>query len=494
MKSSTDPFIIISDSDSDLDSLPDIPDTSHIIVPQLKQTNSKSEVIVIKDEDPEDIMEITQNDSNHSSSISKIDITAEESELQSQIQQNIIKKCSFTPYLPQSPSLNMIKYGSSLRNQSPLSMKLICSHFEEKTTFANYTSYITDVLSNCKPDHSVSENLFNLLTTITGDKSIKIEESISLSFEISNLLNIICHRYPENIRFIWYELSEIARKNTVSLITLSFIVDISLSVFQSEISKHYPSKSYPTTCEVYKILANEEAHSSVKCIITLLTYCFEILPNNSSNESEILIHKLQKLLDISVCISLKSITMADHIAKQLVNLYNQLPCLKQRIRLMHSIKSELIMFKMVENILVLQYDNISLKWNDIPVTLLSVAECFFQALPKKNIICHSNLNDGIVKTLYQEQSCEELTAILYYTVTSLVLYYQRSSINITASTYLSPIKGLQYHLEGLYSQIELLKIHMNRLNPKLTTNTVFYFNMMDHISDYFNDDVVLSAF
>lgn len=446
MKSSGDHCIILSDSSSELSSLPDLDlaDLSDAEDPFLSRFNQPKSCKGTKI-DPDILIDIDDDSDNQENDIILIEDTNDdaknsfcsvpEREPNTNYiadvyvpRRNIIKKCLFVPYLFQSPSTGVIKYGKSLQLQSLLSMTLICSYIEEGTAFANYTSYITDVLYNCKPDISISKNLFKLLISINSDKSHKMNEFLHLSSsEICRLLYIICHRYPETIRFVWSEFLEIAKKTPVSLINLSLVVELSLSVFESELKEIVSSKIHETKkFQTYKILANEEAHSSVRCIITMLKYSFDILQKENSNLLEILIHKLQKLLEISVYISCKSISMAEHIANHLVGLYNNLPHLKHRIKLLRSVKSELIRFKMMENILVLHYNSITLQWDEMPVSFTSLAECFFQALPQKTIL---DTKCDIQIISYHEQSCEELIMIIYYTVNSYILYLQRKSSN-----------------------------------------------------------------
>ncbi|XP_014773677.1 uncharacterized protein LOC106871623 [Octopus bimaculoides] len=510
MKSSGDHCIILSDSSSEWSSLPDLTelsDTEDLFLSRFNQPKSCTGTkigpdFVIEVDDDSDNQEndvILIEDTNDDTKNSFCTIPERKPNTNCVVdayfpRQNIIKKCLFVPYLFQSPSTDVIKYGKSLQLQSLLSMTLICSYVEEGTAFANYTSYITDVLYNCKPDISVSKNLFKLLISINSDKSHKMNEFLHLSSsEIYRLLNVICHRYPENIRFVWSEFSEIAKATPVSLINLFLVVELCLSVFESELNEIVSSKTTEIKkFQTYKILANEEAHSSVRCIITMLKYSFNILQEESSDVLEILIHKLQKLLEISVYISCKSISMAEHVAKHLVSLYNNLPQLKYRIKLITSIKSELIRFKMMENILVLYYDSITLQWDDMPVSFTSLAECFFQALPRKNSMFSTYSDIEVIS--YHEQSCEELIMIIYYTVNSYILYLQRSELNPSSSIDETAEKRLQYYLGGVYSHIELLKIHMKELNPKFTENTNPYLLMMDHITDLLNEDVILSAF
>ncbi|CAI9717211.1 Hypothetical predicted protein [Octopus vulgaris] len=508
MKSSGDHCIILSDSSSEWSSLPDLTelsDTEDLFLPRFNQPKSCTGTKI----DPDFVIEV-DDDSDNQENVILIEDTNDDTKnsfcavperkpntncvADVYVPRRKIKKCLFVPYLFQSPSTDVIKYGKSLQLQSLLSMTLICSYVEEGTAFANYTAYITDVLYNCKPDISISKSLFKLLISINSDKSHKMNEFLHLSSsEICRLLNVICHRYPENIRFVWSEFLEIAKETPMSLINLFFVVELSLSVFESELNEIISSKTTETKkFQTYKILANEEAHSSVMCIITMLKYSFDNLQEGSSDVLEILIHKLQKLLEISVYISCKSISMAEHIAKHLVSLYNSLPQLKYRIKLIRSIKSELIRFKMLETILVLYYDSITLQWDEMPVSFTSLAECFFQALPRKNFMLNTKSDAEVIS--YHELSCEELIMIIYYTVNSYILYLQRSELNPSSSIEETAEKRLQYYLGGVFSHIELLKIHMKDLNPKFTENTNSYLLMMDHITDLLNEDVILSAF
>lgn len=143
---------------------------------------------------------------------------------------------------------------------------------------------------------------------------------------------------------------------------------------------------------------------------------------------------LQKFLFLGIQVSSSCIESTKRLAADLNGIYSYLASLEQKKLLLNSIQSELLQFKLVQLILENHCDETMSCCEDFPVSLRSLADCYFKALPPKYCLTppltpSSEMEDESHQIQYSSSNTEELAMLLYYAVYSYIKASKGQCVN-----------------------------------------------------------------
>ncbi|KAJ8317351.1 hypothetical protein KUTeg_005255 [Tegillarca granosa] len=345
-------------------------------------------------------------------------------------------------------------------------------------------------------------------------------KSVELLFKGFNTLLFIHHTYPDLLNIAWDVVKEIldqigigrgmAHQDPTIITKMSLLLELAIICYEDDfycrdlIDQRSVRKSYAFRFLSHDLCFERNVKHVINIVICLLTsgefseidvdYLSSLRPEEQKQQQieqslnqiqmfEIskILPKMQKILEISVNISSSCCDAAKAIATELLKSYIYLP---------NTLKSELIMFKLIQ--LVLENCEGTLPGLDFPSNLNSLVECYFKALPPKNILTppttpqSEDEEQGVaaVSDSYSPAAVEELSVLLYYLIYSYLKCVQKKShialrrrARYSKAELAAVSPEIQENLTTLPQHVENLRRHFLMLTD-ITAKTQEYLKKM----------------
>lgn len=332
---------------------------------------------------------------------------------------------------------------------------MVCLEDEDENALIQGLEIFNDFAQKYKPSEGIVTEVLN--------RCLILAKSLELIFKGFNTLLFIHNTYPDLLNISWDTVKEIldqigigrgmAHQDSTVIMKTSLLMELTIICYEDDFYRRDLSdqRSIRKSC-AFRFLSHDlcferNVKHVVNIVICLLTsgefseidvdYLSSLRPIEQKQqqleqnphqiqmyEVSKILPKMQKILEISVNISSSCGDAAKAIAGELLKSYIYLPNILHKILLLQTLKSELITFKLIQ--LVLENCEGTLPDLDFPSNLNSIVECYFKALPPKNILTppttpqseDEEQSTAAVSDSYSPAAVEELSVLLYYLIYS----------------------------------------------------------------------------
>ncbi|KAJ8317356.1 hypothetical protein KUTeg_005260 [Tegillarca granosa] len=389
---------------------------------------------------------------------------------------------------------------------------MMCLEDENEDALIQGLEIFNNFAQKYKPSEGIVTEILN--------RCLISAKSVELLFKGFNTLLFIHHTYPDLLNIAWDVVKEIldqigigrgmAHQDPTIITKMSLLLELAIICYEDDfycrdlIDQRSVRKSYAFRFLSHDLCFERNVKHVINIVICLLTsgefseidvdYLSSLRPEEQKQQQieqslnqiqmfEIskILPKMQKILEISVNISSSCCDAAKAIATELLKSYIYLP---------NTLKSELIMFKLIQ--LVLENCEGTLPGLDFPSNLNSLVECYFKALPPKNILTppttpqSEDEEQGVaaVSDSYSPAAVEELSVLLYYLIYSYLKCVQKKShialrrrARYSKAELAAVSPEIQENLTTLPQHVENLRRHFLMLTD-ITAKTQEYLKKM----------------